>query len=214
LHATLQDVRERRRALRSVLFMLLELRYEIRRREPREVVSVMTRYLVSRFGGVDEAALTTPEARAFFARAIKTMITSMEGASLAARYNEAIGKLAPYNPLLAYLLSGRDTVLKLDEALGAYFATAIADQPDSPSQAKIDEATGKMTEEIYRDALDELAKSAAEVSKQLWTLTYLRTKRILARQDEPIDSKELSKFLDSWMPSDLGPSSPPPLKAE
>src|SRR5947209_3417500 len=68
LHAIMQDVRDGRRALRAVLFMLLELRHEVRRRDPREIASVLTQYLAHRLPGFDQAAMNSPDAQEFVLR--------------------------------------------------------------------------------------------------------------------------------------------------
>src|SRR5439155_2232562 len=108
LRTIVQSARERRRSLRMLLCQLLELRFHIRTHDPRVVIPVLMDYVKRTFGSEALQALQSTGNEPLLHQMV-TAAAAVFGSDspMAARYQEAIEALAPYDPLEAYRLSNQ-----------------------------------------------------------------------------------------------------------
>jgi hypothetical protein len=202
-HAVLQGLRERRRALRSILFNLLELRLAARSVDPREPLRVLTAYMQERFGRAGADAMSLPEVRQFFARLVPGFAQSVQRHDIGAEYRAAVASLAPHTPLLAYRLADRERLLQLDGLLKSYFARVqdlLATSLQPADTALMNAARDEVFNAVYDGALQELTESVLEVARALSPFTWWRARRTMRGQDRPLGQDDLFALIDRLTP--------------
>src|SRR5690349_10000226 len=92
LRAIMQSGRERRRALRVLLYEVLNLRYEIRRRDPRAIIEAMKRLFERRFGQEQARSFDSPEGQKLIG-IVRALLDESTERPIAPRYEEAVDAL-------------------------------------------------------------------------------------------------------------------------
>ncbi len=183
LHSVLQGSRERRRALRLLLNQLLEIRFEILRRDPALILELL-RDLSRRY--FRDASLEAIEEHPVFRNIASVAVKSFASGSLNASYSDAVKQLAPYNPLFTYRLSSDDRFFRFEAQIDNYF-TGIATVPEvaaDPNTPRIVGPARKAAlEAAHREAVQELAASILLVAGKLWTLTQMSARSAIRRQE-------------------------------
>jgi len=183
-HNILQGRRERRRALRIVLYRLLQLRFQVQARRPERIIATVSNYV--RQQGVDVPGQEIAR-HPLFKRALSKVLDSQAHAPLADSYSDAVDALASYAPVLAYSLSGEDRFLRLDASIQQYCdeilqIPEVAAAPLTPTiEGPMRAATAETAAEA---ALDALAETIATVAGFLSRNTLRSAKRFLKHQDE------------------------------
>ena len=201
VRAIVQGVRERRRALRSLLFELLEVRYRVSVRNPEQFLPVLVGFVSDRFGPEAAAALRSTPVEAVINQALHTAVSAMSDVPIGPLYASAVQALAPYAPILAYRLRGKDRLVKLDELFTNYFDKAlslpvIAKDPAAVAMRADSEAA--LVQLAYRDAMKELASNVRRVARALSPWTYFKSRRVLSRQASP-PQEEIRRLIGDWL---------------
>lgn len=210
-HAIVAASRERRRALRTLLYELLELRFQLLRSDPIKIMEALRKVLVRRFGNDANKVIDSPEISGVLDYAMQAA-RNTSPVSLSSRYKQVVEALAPHDPLIAYHLAGKDTFLELESQFEQYYRQlrehplVVAD-PDGSKMLKVVERAS--IQSVYSEALSRLAKDIVEVAKECSYLTGRRIKRVLTIQDEPPDDEFAGKLLDRYLQEVLkGQSNP------
>ncbi len=205
LLVVLQGVRERRRALRTLLYQLLELRYQIRTREPRELFPFIIKYLTSRAGPEATQKFNTPDVQHQLREVMRIATSIVSARPFAPAYQQAVEMLAPYDPILAYRLTGQEGLLGLDRELKFYYEKVVAlpnINLDETQRSFVEQAQSTTLSTAYRIALDELAKKISSVGIKLSPITWYRANHVIKRQDDLMSDeleKKMTQVLDNWI---------------
>lgn len=197
--------REQKKALRILLYALLQLRFEICRFNPDHVMQALSRQFARRFGTEAVKAIEAPEAKAFFDVTIQKVL-DITRTDLSPKYNHAVEALSPHNPILAYNLVGNEKILALDRILRQYYENLRASPEIAADPAGIrflDSSKTTMLNTAFVEAKKQLAEDIAHVAWKLSFWTHRRVKGTLSRQDR-VPEKELDEFLDQVFDSILG----------
>lgn len=202
LHALIQASRERRRALRTLLFQLLELRHQIRTRNPEELLPFIIEYIRSRSGEETAQKLNTAEVQRQLREVMKIITSIASSKPFTLEYQKAVEALAPYDPIIAYRLTGQEGLLSLDRELKLYYekvATLTGTNLDEPQRGFMEQAQSTTLKTTYYFALDALAKKIRSVGIRISPMTWYRVNRIIRYQDKLSNKKikeEMTRFLD------------------
>lgn len=204
LRTFMAAARERKKALRILLYALLQIRFEICRYNPDQFMQALSRSFARRFGVDVAKELEAPEAKAFFDGIIQKVLDEMR-TDLNPKYNKAVEALSPHDPILAYCLVGNERILALDRILRQYCENLRANPEIAADPAGIrflDSSKTTMLNTALVEAKKQLAEDIAHVAWELSFLTHLRVKDALSRQDRVLE-KELDEFLDQVFDSIL-----------
>lgn len=186
LRVVLQDWRDRRRILRSLLFHLLELRFEVKRRDPVLLANTLREVLPSDVtSDRKEAGLEAGSGEQF--EAIAGLIRGLlPKRAIAPDYASAVVALAPSDPILAYALAGKEGQLDFEQQLVRYFEAALKipglvnDSGDTAMAAVVQR---EVLAHSYVTALESLAEDSLLVAWRISIGTWTRTRHVLKRQD-------------------------------
>lgn len=212
LGALLADVRLRRRVLRSILFELLELRYQVGRRDPERMVAALSE-LLAEWVGKDAAATfaSTPAGQQTLRQIVAATAKALSEKPLGPGYDGAIRDLAPHDSFLAYQLRGQDRVLQIDQAVASYFSDVLA-LPSialDPATAGIRGAAEPATAAVMREgAREQLGRGIRRVALALSPIAYVKARLAILKQDTP-DRSEMRRWIDQWV-ARLPPGTLPP----
>lgn len=211
LRALIAGSRERRRALNVLLYELLQLRFEIKTSNPRTVLEAISRIAERKYGAGVAQGLKDP---AFVVLISKVFIEAgfSDTSKLAERYETAVRALVPFEPLLAYRLSGNERLAKLERVIGTYYREvsqmpSVVSDPNAPALLPIvaNATTQILVEEVMRElATDVMIVARARAWPVLrWVWIPLVTSIRLRRQDrvatERLDRK-LEELLEKVVP--------------
>ncbi len=210
LGALLQGARERRRALRVILFELLELRHQIALRDPRNVLELLSQVVAERAGRDAARELAAPEGQRLARQLVQAAAKTFSESPLGPGYEGAVQALAPYDPFLAYRLRGQTHVLQIDRAVASYFEAALA-LPIVGLGASWD-GLRQSTEPaaldmLHRDARNRLGSHVRRVAWSLSPLAYLSARRALHDQNS-VSKQAFREWFDQFL-SSLPPGSIP-----
>lgn len=120
LQTAAANMRERRKALNTVLYALLQMRREARISNPRAVIlPQISDLILRRFGPDAVARFVQMGVPAVIYDALQATAGDRLSA-LTTQYNEAVRALIPVDPLLAYSLTG-DRLIRLDSFVKNYY---------------------------------------------------------------------------------------------
>lgn len=201
LRTALQGLRERRRALRVLLYELLELRFRLTTLDPRAILPALENYMVRRFGVAVAEVFKTPEWKVAMSVAFQAAAASIPKSSLGDEYESAVNAIAPHDPVLAYRLRDQHHVLEFDRGLKQYYDGVLAllqlDPDASAIREKAEPATLTVTLQL---ALNDLGDRIREIARSLSPFTWFSVTRILKRQNEQ-SSPELERLIDQILDS-------------
>ncbi len=199
VRAMLQSGRERRRALRVLLYEVLNLRYEIRRRDPRAVIEAMRKLVERKFGQEQAKSFDSPEAQKAIG-IVRALLDESTERAIAPRYEAAVDALAPHDPIVAYRLRDQSRLMKLDSVIQDYYKQAT-EHFGGCQEAGVDAAVTKIesaTIEVAQgDALQDLAGDVKELASAIGPITRYRVGSTLRRQDR--STAELEPALEEWL---------------
>jgi hypothetical protein len=190
LRTALANVRERHKALNSLLYVLLQLRFELKRSNPTFLLDALSKIITSRYGPDIARSFGDPNIRRLLNSLLENAIGT-QSAAASARYNDAVHALAPFHPLLAYRLTG-EQVIQYEAFVKRYY-DAVRQQPDILRDASAPAALGTMERQTldlaFTKAMEQLAEDALQVAKASWTLKRFYARGVLQRQDAAPDSE-------------------------
>lgn len=197
LRTAFQRMRDSRRALRVLLFQLLQLRFRVRRRNPEQVVQMIKKTIAIKYGAEAGAAIEMPEARDVLLKMIRTAQVELSEHSLNSDFDEAIRSIAPDDPILAYLLAGQEQILRLDQLAAAYFDKVIV-MPEIGVPTDGRDAVKKIEANLlglaYDDACDDLATDIKRIAGKISIWTWYQASRAIARQDKSMDAVPMEEY--------------------
>lgn len=197
LRTFMAAARERKKALRVLLYELLRLRFEIHRYNPDHLIQALSRMFMRRFGAEGTKAIETPEVKTFFNSLIHGVLQTMQ-AEFSSKYNNAVEALAPHDPITAYRLVGQEQLLALERTLGQYYEVIRA-HPEIATDPEgirfLDASKKAMFNAAYAEAVKQLSEDITHVARQCSFWTKQRVVGVLSRQDRPPE-KELDDFID------------------
>lgn len=192
--------RERKKALRVLLYELLQLRFEIHRYNPEHLMQALSRLFARRFGAEGIKAVETPETKTLIDSIIHAVLNTMRP-EFSTKYNNAVEALAPHDPILAYSLVGQEQLLALDRTVGQYYEVIRA-HPEiaaDPEGIRFLDASKKATfNAAYVEAAKRLAEDITDVACKCSFWTNRRVRHILSRQDR-FSGKEMDELLDRFL---------------
>lgn len=199
LRAALENFRGRRRALRVLLFHLLGLRHELSKRDPQHLVAAVVPFLQKHFGA---ALPDNLQQYPLYQQVLVAARHLSESSSVAATYREAVADVAPFDPILAYHLSGDDRLVDMDSGIREYFdelltIPVVASDPSTPLIEPPVRAAGLSM--VYNKGLDALSESALTVAGKLSRRMHFRVKAVLSRQDRIPTPAELNSIVEKFM---------------
>jgi hypothetical protein len=197
LRELLASGRERRRSLNVLLFQLLELRHEIRSTNPGLVLDALHRVIAKRIGEDQAKGIRDRGVRELLISTVKPLLMSHRK-QLAKRYTDAVQALVPYEPLLAYRLSGNERLLRIDRLIDDYY-TRVAQRPevliDPKAPALIAIAADSTINVAVDDALCHLREGITKVGRARgwwwcrWLWLPLSVQHRLRLQDRVVDEE-------------------------
>ncbi len=215
---TLQGARDRRQALRRLLYELLELRHRVARANPEPFLQFGYQIIATRFGPVVSSAIALAEVQSAIKLAIKTGDAAASDSSLVEKYDAAVSALAPFDPVFAYRLRGRAKLSNLERAMDTYYEKVFSSPPFAEvlyEKAMVETISSKSIDIIRKKALDDLNDECIDVARRISRHTMRETKGALVRQgaSDKIEMTEFwNKILDQLSPHVLAsqlPSSTP-----
>ena len=105
LRSLLQSTRQRRRALRRLLFELLEVRWSVRLWDPSRLRLTIIEVVRENFGAAAADALDNVTLDRFLRQALGAAHAFLEEQGTGRTYQAAVLALAPHDPLAAYVWS-------------------------------------------------------------------------------------------------------------
>lgn len=200
LRTLTQSARERRRALRILLYELLELRDKIRKSNPRDFLSALERFVAKKFGATDLAQFKASALQQIIRQTLTAALAN-DKATISSRYVKATEELAPYDPILAYRISGRAALLSVGDALKQYYEQ-IAKLPEISNAQGIDRFLGNAESTaldlVSKEALDDLSELIHMIASRLSAITAYRASKVIARQDS-LSQEEFDQKLEHLM---------------
>jgi hypothetical protein len=196
LHNTAANVRERRKAVNSVAYSLLEMRWEVKTSNPSLIMAALRQFLLSRFGAQADIELSKPEVQQFF-RQFLASVANGDRDGIGKRYSDAVRTLTPFYPIIAYRLSG-ESIIRIDTRIRTHYDQLrdhpiIAGDPNTPvSVALIEDRT---LSQAFDEAVRSLSGDLQEVSSCCGLLTRMRIRRTIKEQDERVTSDKVFKLL-------------------
>jgi len=207
LRTIVQSARERRRALRMLLYQLLELRFCIATHDPRMVMPVLMDYVRRTFGSEALQALQSAGTEHLLRQMVAAAPTLFgSDPPMAAHYQEAIKALAPYDPVEAYRLSNQAEFQNLEREFRQYYDRAIAFPQiaaDPQAAVVLPHVEAASVDVARSEALTQLAKNIHAVAWKVSPLTRYRAGRIVRLQDR-IPGPELERLLDRFVMTVIG----------
>ena len=201
LRTLLRGARERRRALRTLLHHLLELRFRVVTQDPRPLLPILIGYLKRRFSPEQVQAFESSASEQILRQVFAALVTSAGDPPVIEQYERAIEALAPHDPILAYRLSNQSRLPNLEHELMGYYAKLMT-LPQLAQDAEAVELLPQIESAsvvIARSqALDQLAESIRDVASEVSWSTRRGARQVLQRQDE-IPGAELDKILDQFV---------------
>jgi uncharacterized protein (DUF2267 family) len=197
----LQGARERRRALKTLLHQLLELRFTITTQDPRQLLPALIAYLKRKVSPEQVREFEASPAQQLLHQVFDALTTTISDSPIAAQYHQAVSALAPHDPVLAYHLSNQARLPSLEHELRQYYAKVVTfPQLAQDTQAvlllaRIESASLDLARS---EALDQLAENIGTVASKISLWTRYRATRIVRRQDD-ISGVELERILDQFM---------------
>ncbi len=181
LRTLLQGARNRRSAYRILLYQLLELRFQARRRDPSQFVRRL-RELDDLQGvpGSREVALK-------IFRAAEHMLNSER--PLSDQYEQAVSDIAPHDPIVAYQLRSRSELLTIDQSIRLYYsrATELLGAHDPNEAEFLSHMESASLDMVRKEALVELDAHIRRIARRIDPFTYFRAMRVLKRQEARFD---------------------------
>ena len=196
LHNAAANIRERRKAVNSVLYSLLEVRWEVKTSDPRFVMAALRRFLLERFGAQAEVELSKSEIQQFL-REFVASVTPGERDGIVKRYSDAVQKLAPFYPLIAHRLAG-EGIICLDVRLRTHY-DLLRKHPffaaDRKTPVSIEMLEDHTLSQAFEQADKTLTCNLKAVSSSCGLLTRMRIRRMMKYQDEHASSDSFFDFL-------------------
>lgn len=205
LRTLLQGSRERRRALRFLLYQLLDLRFSIQRMDPHRLIATLRRIMERRFGPEAVQEFDAPLVQSFFRQALDAVGASMEPPRSESRYAAAVDALAPYDPILAYRLGEQNQLAHFDREVRSYFDRVrylpeVVSDPNSPHAIELIQSAS--LEVVRSEVLKTLREHIQMVSSGISQFCWWRASRVLRRQDKASDpelDKSVEKLIDTFI---------------
>jgi len=200
-HIVIQGVRERTRALRKLLYKLLELRYELRRRDPTTALNALQRYFRERFGqqvadGVGQFFQYKP-----VLELIEAATRGRSREEFESGYQQAVDEVAPFRPLLAYQLSGQSALLEADRLLREYYGKVVS-LPELQGNADMEVAMSRAEKYFerlaYGQAVQRMERDIVWVAWNISPWTWIRVLRLLRRADSRA-AEDISRLMDTYL---------------
>jgi hypothetical protein len=198
LRVLMEGRRERRRALRLLLYQLLEVRYRVSTADPRAIPRVLKKYIEGRFGSDVARQLDSPQAKRQLRQFIQALAESVSRDPVAPAYQQAVDAIAPYDPILAYRLRDLGRLADLDAQIAQYYDRMMSIPEvaaDPQAQGFLSNLEAETLEAGYSNALKNLSTQIRLIGCRIGILSSLRLRQVLSRQDRPSDT-DLQSVMD------------------
>lgn len=198
LHTALANIRERRKALNALLYVLLQLRFEIRRSNPKQVLGALKTFISQRYGSDTALKLDDPALHEVLVAALGKAV-EVDSKQISTRYFETVSDLAPFDPLLAYRLTG-DQVVRYEGVVNRYYESLrqlpdLANDPHAPPTLAVMEQ--HTLDLAFEHAMEQLSSDVKRVARASWTFNWPSAIWALRRQDAvSLDTSEMEKHVD------------------
>lgn len=199
LRTILEVRRDARRITNKVLFNLLDLRHLVRFGHDEAVLRELAPLITAHpsFAGseteVNEYLVTSPTMR----EAVAKLAHSFTDPAFAEQYRIAVDALASVDPLLAFQLSGRTALVRMQEQLTELLDLLRDHQPEEetaredPLRQKME---GMVKDFVHVDALKSLEDDILAVAAKLGWLVRWRVKRVLQRTGNSPNEESQEQF--------------------
>lgn len=197
----LQGTRERRRALRILLYELLELRFRVARQDPAQFLPELKKCVERTLGAETATSLDSPDAKRLFRDALAAAAAVSLDPPIGARYEHAVDALAHHDPIFAYSLRSQSLLLDVERAIRAYYekVSALPEVLQDPNAAFVLPQAESATLELARsEALTRLASDIRAAAWRIGVSVRYRAGHIVRRQDRPLAS-ELREAIDAFL---------------
>ncbi|MFA7331867.1 MAG: hypothetical protein WC326_12430 [Candidatus Delongbacteria bacterium] len=195
LHYSMQNARERKKALRVLLFELLELRFKIVTNNPNKVIEEVLRFMSVRYcsDGFGEHQNETRE------MLLSLMKFSQEN-SFSVSFKVAIKGLIPHDPVLAYQLYDIEEISNHDKRMHEYFESIKV-----KFSSKMAETDLKLVENMKDATIDwgrdlataRLSEIILEIARKISCRLWFKSRRIITRQDKmSIDDDVMGQYFE------------------
>src|SRR5260221_11388079 len=124
IRAALNNLREKRKMLRTLLFELLELRWQVRQREPSRFLRAYREAVGRIFGESAASQLDAPRMKALATSSLRALVKRSSGKGSSDAFRASVVALPPYQPGFAYQLHGQEGILELETAFEHWLAGA------------------------------------------------------------------------------------------
>lgn len=196
-----QGARERRRALRILLYELLELRFRVARQNPAQFLPELKACVERTLGAETARSLDSPDANRFLRHALVAAAAVSLDPSIGARYEHAVDAVAPHDPVFAYGLRSQSFLLNVERGITAYYekVSALPDVLQDPNAAFVLPQAESATLDLARaEALTRLASDIRAAAWRIGLSVRYRTGRIIRRQDRP-PASDLREAMDAFL---------------
>ena len=200
LHSTAENMRERGKALNSVIHSLLEMRWEIKTSNPSLALAALQKFVQERLGSDAGMELSKPEVQQFVRQLFASFMPG-EREGIGERYTAAVQTLAPFYPLTAHLLSA-GSIIRIDARIREHY-DRLRQHPLIAADAKAPAALALLEDRSLIRAIEEAAERLSADLEALCSrcgpLTRLRIRRAMREQDTRASSKEFYSVLEEAM---------------
>jgi hypothetical protein len=193
----IQASRERRRALRKLLYELLELRIRIEANDPRAIMAPFMSRLRERMAATGTPLEpSTAEEEQKLGQLVSAMAADLLGPSVEDQYTQAVNELAPYDPLLAYYLRGQQRIPAINDVVRKNVQGLADDTATPENRASLGEFGGRVAAAAQQPINGSFDERVLEVARAISVGTARKVRKLMKERARPWTAIEIDEKID------------------